>query len=218
MDLEASPSIVGRDWPTDVCPIERTTAAMIRLWDMFVLATKSVRRAGDWHGALQRRLHQSDGGHARMAVRSVPGVGLLGVALLLLSVFPANAECIKLVPKQILDPPDTELVFSGTVLKIVSSGEMGLRTTFEVDQVWKGEVPKQFDLYTWFLDSANMPTYESGHSYVVAAKRLTDRRARDGVGLGNSDAAAFKAVPCSGLFSTKEFVGAMGPGKAPSDK
>lgn len=153
-----------------------------------------------------------------MAVRSVSGVGLLGVALLLLSVFPAHAECIKLVPKQILDSPDTRLVFSGTVLKIVSSGERGLRTTFEVDQVWKGEVPKQFVLYTWFLDSAETPRYESGHSYVVAAKRLTDRRARDGVGLGNSNAAAFKAVPCSGLFSTEEFVGAMGPGKPPSDR
>jgi hypothetical protein len=56
-----------------------------------------------------------------------------------------------------------------------------------------------------------------GLSYVVVAKRLENQRARDGVGLGRSNAVAFTGVECSGGHPVEEFVRGVGPGKPPID-
>ena len=127
-----------------------------------------------------------------------------------------NAECVKITPKMWLDAPDSELVFGGNVVEVTDTGEVGSKATFEVERVWRGKVPKRFDVYMWYLASAEAPRYlEKGRSYVVVAKRLEDKRAREGVGLGGSDLVAFTGVPCSDLHTVEEFVRGVGPGKPP---
>ena len=127
-----------------------------------------------------------------------------------------NAECVKITPKMWLDAPDSELVFGGKVAEVTDTGEVGSKATFTVERVWRGKVPKRFDVFMWYLASAEAPRYlEKGRSYVVVAKRLEDKRAREGVGLGGSDLVAFTGVPCSDLHTVEEFVRGVGPGKPP---
>ena len=127
-----------------------------------------------------------------------------------------NAECVKITPKMWLDAPDSELVFGGNVVEVTDTGEVGSKATFEVERVWRGKVPKRFDVFMWYLASAEAPRYlEKGRSYVVVAKRLEDKRAREGVGLGGSDLVAFTGVPCCDLHTVEEFVRGVGPGKPP---
>ena len=129
-----------------------------------------------------------------------------------------NAECVKVTPKMWLDAPDSELVFGGKVVEVTDTGEVGSKATFEVERVWRGKVPKRFDVFMWYLASAEAPRYlEKGRCYVVVAKRLEDKRAREGVGLGGSDLVAFTGVPCSDLHTIEEFVRGIGPGKPPID-
>jgi hypothetical protein len=117
------------------------------------------------------------------------------------------AECVKVTPKMWLDAPSSELVFAGTLVELAATGESGSKATFEVERVWRGKVTKRFDVYMWHLASAETPRYlEKGQSYVVVAKRLEDKRGRDGVGLDGSDVVAFTGVPCSGLYTVEEFV------------
>jgi hypothetical protein len=129
-----------------------------------------------------------------------------------------DAECVKVTPKMLRDAPSSELVFAGTVVEVTRTSELGSRATFEVQRVWRGKVPKRFDVYMWDLASPEAPRFEKmGLSYVVVAKRLENQRARDGVGLGRSNAVAFTGVECSGGHPVEEFVRGVGPGKPPID-
>jgi hypothetical protein len=95
-----------------------------------------------------------------------------------------------------MEPGDTELVFSGTVVDIARSGDEGFWATFDVDRVWKGEVPTRIDLYVWLL-YPEVPRFELGRHYVALAKRLTDERARRAAGISNAGIIAFSPVSCS---------------------
>lgn len=143
-------------------------------------------------------------------------LALASLLLVPLTAGATRAECVKVPPKQVLDAPGTELVFSGRVVDISQSGDYGARASFKVGQVWKGQVPEAFSVYTWYLDSAEAPRYEKGRLYVVVAKRLTDKRARAEVGLGASDSLAFTGVTCSGDYSVEEFMQALGIGRGPT--
>jgi hypothetical protein len=50
----------------------------------------------------------------------------------------ARGECFVLTAKYVMEAQDVELVFSGTVIHITRSGELGYRATFDVDRIWKG--------------------------------------------------------------------------------
>ena len=127
----------------------------------------------------------------------------------------ARAECVSVPPRQIVDAPGTELVFSGRVVEVSQTGGYGARATFQVEQVWKGQVPETFSVFMWYGDSANAPRYAKAESYVVVATRLTDKRARAEVGLADSRAVAFIGKSCSGIYTIQEFVGALGRGNPP---
>jgi len=109
---------------------------------------------------------------------------------------PARAECIQRTAKMVMQYKGNELVFSGTVVQVTRTADLGYRATFEVDRVWKGSVPARFDLHVWEL-APEIPRFELGRRYVVLAHRLIDSRARQGVGLGESDAIAFTPTQCS---------------------
>lgn len=59
----------------------------------------------------------------------------------------AGAECVKVTPKTWIDMPSSELVFSGTVVDVTRTADLGYRATFEVARVWKGSVRGRIDLY-----------------------------------------------------------------------
>ena len=143
-------------------------------------------------------------------------IGFLALAFLALAATTAHAECVKIPPKQWLKYPDTELAFSGKVVEVTKAGELGVRATFEVERVWKGQVSRRFDVYTSPPASAETPYYEKDHSYVVIAKRLLNEEARANAGFGNSDAVVFTGAVCSGFYSVDEFVRSLGRGKPPS--
>jgi len=129
----------------------------------------------------------------------------------------AHAECVRISPKQLLSRPDTELVFSGRVVQVDRTGELGYRATFEVDRVWTGKVPKRLTVYVWEL-AAETPRFREGEFYVAALKRLEDKQAREAVGLADSQTVAFTGATCSDGFSVEEFVRGVGPGKPPIDE
>ena len=114
----------------------------------------------------------------------------------LLVPMPARAECIQQTAKMVMQEKEHELVFSGTVVQLTRTADLGYRATFEVDRVWKGSVPARFDLHVWEL-APEIPRFELGRRYVVLAHRLIDSHARQGVGLGQSDAIAFTPTQCS---------------------
>jgi hypothetical protein len=143
---------------------------------------------------------------------------VIGIAVVLMPTA-VNAECVTVTPKMLRDAPSSELVFAGTVVEVTRTGEWGSRATFEVERIWRGKVPKRFDVYMWDLASPEAPRYERmGRSYVVIAKRLENQRAREGVGLGDSNAVAFAGLECSGGHSVEEFMRGVGPGKPPIDE
>ena len=128
----------------------------------------------------------------------------------------ADAECVRLTPKRLLNQPDTQLAFVGKVVEVTRTSDEGARVTFEVERVWKGDVPKRIDIYTWY-PNPEAPRYDQkGSSYVVAAKPLVEERAREGVGLRDSDAVVFAGLTCSEGFTVQDFVRAAGPGKPPA--
>ena len=143
---------------------------------------------------------------------------ILSVAVIAAVMTPsiARGECIRISPKQLVNAPGSELVFAGDVAQVIRTGEFGAKATFKVRQVWKGNVRERFEVFMWDLASAETPRYEEGKSYVVAAKSLLDQKAREGVGLADSQIIAFAGMPCSGDFSVEEFVRGAGPGKPPT--
>ena len=128
-----------------------------------------------------------------------------------------RAECVRISPKLLLDGPDSEAVFSGKVVEVTRTGELGYRATFEVDQVWAGKVPRRFEVYVWEM-AAETPRYREGETYVAAVKRLVDKKAREAVGLNDPQVVAFTGVTCSDGWSVEEFVRGAGPGKPPIDE
>jgi hypothetical protein len=112
----------------------------------------------------------------------------------LLGASSAHAECI--TPGEWwLREATVELVFSGTAVEITQTAEVGYRSAFNVDRVWKGAVPKRIDLYVWELAS-EMDGVVAGRRYLIGARRLVGAREREGVGLGRTDAVAFTEVQC----------------------
>ena len=68
------------------------------------------------------------------------------VAAALLTPLLVHAECIGMPAKWVMGQKDVELVFSGTVVEVVRTADLGYRATFDVDRVWKGSVSKRLDL------------------------------------------------------------------------
>jgi hypothetical protein len=126
----------------------------------------------------------------------------------------AGAECFVLTGKYLLEDPTVPVLFSGTVVELTRTGEDGTRATFEVDRVWKGSVSKRFDVYLWDLAPEAPRIGPRGEHYVVAAAPLKSLRARQGVGLGETDAIAFAPVQCSGALSP-DIVRELGVGQPP---
>jgi hypothetical protein len=131
----------------------------------------------------------------------------------LLTASSAHAECFLLDAKFVMQDKLVELVFSGTVVDVVRTGEVGYRATFDVDRVWKGTVPRRFDLHVWELDP-EIPRFEKGRHYVALAHRMDAARARQGVGLGGSDAVAFTPTHCSESLAP-DIARDLGPGRPP---
>jgi hypothetical protein len=125
-----------------------------------------------------------------------------------------HAECLVWTAKSVMTEPTLEFVFSGRVLAITPTSEVGYRATFDVDRVWKGVVPGRVDIYVWSLQ-AEAPRFTQGQSTIVLASRLTDPRARTGVGLGESNNVVFFAPACSDTLDPKMRED-LGPGKPPT--
>lgn len=142
-------------------------------------------------------------------------VVLLG-ACSIVSPSPVRAECITPGP-WLIEQGLVDLVFSGNVVGVNQVAEAGIRVTFNVDRVWKGSVPKRFDLYVWLPD-AEMPTFSFAGRYVVFATKMTGR-SLEGVGL-TSDVPAFKPGQCGALdYSAAEKSGTirgLGIGRHPN--
>ena len=132
---------------------------------------------------------------------------------LLLTSSPAPAECFVQTGKYVLAEPAIVLVFSGRVAEINRTADASYRATFEVDRVWKGSVPRRFDVYVWEL-AAEMPEFKKDQAYVVLAKPLTDPPVRQAVGLGETDRGAFTPTTCSGVLSP-DIKRELGPGHRP---
>jgi hypothetical protein len=98
--------------------------------------------------------------------------------------------------KQVMEDKLYELVFTGNVVAVTRTADLGYRATFDVDRVWKGVVTKQSDLYVWEL-SAEHPDFRVGHHYLALAQTLVSARARDSAGVPSSVAVAFTPVNCS---------------------
>ena len=126
----------------------------------------------------------------------------------------ARAECVTLSPKILLEQPSSELVFSGKVVAITRTAELGYRATFDVDRVWKGPVTRRIDLYVWELPPET-PRFELGHEYLAVARRLRDLQVRRGAGARDSDQEAFAPVQCSGGYSPADFMRDLGRGHPP---
>lgn len=121
---------------------------------------------------------------------------LFSISVCLLAPASARAECIN-PGRWSLDQPYTELVFSGTVVGINQVADQGVRLTFNVDRVWKGSVPKRFNLYVSQLD-AEMPTIEFARRYLVVATTM-NVRSRQSVGLPDIGPPVFRPVDCGAL-------------------
>jgi hypothetical protein len=135
--------------------------------------------------------------------------------------YSAAAECVKLpakdMAKRVMEDKAYEVVFTGTVVAVTRTAELGYRATFEVERVWKGTVTKRFDLYVWEL-SPEIPRFEMGQHYLALARRLVASREREGAGMPSSDAVAFTPVQCSDPPSLDpDFVRHLGTGLPPKE-
>jgi hypothetical protein len=120
---------------------------------------------------------------------------------------PAHAECIA-IGRATMAQAQVELVFSGNVVGLNQVAPFGVRVTFNVDHAWKGSAPKRLDVYVWQLDP-EMPRFEFAERYVVLATKMTGR-SREGVGLTERDAAAFKPIACGAVeYSAAERSGTI---------
>jgi hypothetical protein len=135
------------------------------------------------------------------------------VAVLAMVPRPTHAECFTLTARFVMQESVAELVFSGTAVEITRTGDAGYRATFDVDRVWKGSVPRRFDLYVWEL-SAERPRFEAGHHYIALAQKVTDNRTRQGVGLDHSDMVAYTPVQCSDSLAP-DIAAGLGEGRPP---
>ena len=146
-----------------------------------------------------------------MSVRSSVVGSAIAVATLL-ATSPAHAECFVLTAKFVMEEKSIEMVFSGTVVSVTRTAPNGYRATFDVDRVWKGSVPKRFDLYVWDL-AAEVPGFVLGQHSVLLAERLT-YTTREGVGIEKSQAVAFGPAQCS-MALDENIVRDLGPGESP---
>jgi hypothetical protein len=110
----------------------------------------------------------------------------------------ARAECV-MARAALIKEPSIELVFRGSVVGLNQISDFGVRVTFNVDQVWKGPVPKRFDLYVGGLD-AETARFEFQRPYLVFAHRMS-QTARQGVGLTERDPVAFTATSCNAVHA-----------------
>jgi hypothetical protein len=78
-------------------------------------------------------------------------------------------------------------------------------------------VPQRFDLFVWALEP-EMPTFETSRRYVTFATQM-NARSRQGVGLTENDAFAFRPINCGALtYENAEKVGTirdLGVGQPP---
>ena len=153
-----------------------------------------------------------------MALRSIGISCMLAVAWLSTSQV-ARAECVRVsgkeMAKRVMEEQHYELVFSGTVVAVTRTAELGYRATFDVDRVWKGSVTKRFDLYVWEL-APEVPRFETGHQYIALARKLVAPQERKGAGLDKTDLIAFTPVQCSDPDSlAPDIARELGPGRAP---
>ena len=100
--------------------------------------------------------------------------------------------------KRVMEDKAYEVVFTGTVVAVTRTAELGYRATFDVGRVWKGAVTNRFDLYVWELNP-EMPRFEVGQHYLALARRLLTAREREGAGISSlsSGTVAFTPVQCS---------------------
>jgi hypothetical protein len=126
----------------------------------------------------------------------------------------ARAECIFLTAKRAMASTAIELVFSGRVAAFTRTAENGYRATFDVERVWKGSVPKRFEVYVWEL-AGEMPQFTLERHIVALAQRLTDPRVRAGAGLAGTDTVAFTPTACSHAL-TPTFERDLGRGYPPT--
>jgi hypothetical protein len=135
--------------------------------------------------------------------------------LLFLAAVSAHAECVRVSPKIAVEGPGSELVFSGKVVQITRTAELGYRATFDVDRVWLGSVSKRFDIYVWEL-APEAPRFEMAGTYVAIARRV-DESTGEKVGLGGTNVVAFTPVQCSAGHSVSEFIRELGSGRPPNE-
>ena len=117
-------------------------------------------------------------------------------ALLVLTNPTTHAECLQ-AGRWWVDGSWAELVFSGTVDKIVRTAPFGFRASVTVDRVWKGSVEQSIDLFVWEL-GGERPPISRFQRYVFALRRMRptdDQRERDGAGVPD-DAVAFTPILC----------------------
>ena len=131
----------------------------------------------------------------------------------------ARAECVFVNGSTWVESHDrATIIFSGTLTVTESAGPGGYHATFEVDRVWKGDVPKRFDLYgSW--RAPEIKRFEVGHRYLVPVERLAVPWQRREVGLDNDDAAVFTQVTC-GAYDYDQavrlgIIQALGGGRPP---
>jgi hypothetical protein len=134
------------------------------------------------------------------------------VALLLGLQLP-RGECVALTARSAMKPGRAELVFSGRVVNVARSSDVGYWATFDVDRVWKGAVSKRIDLYVW-LPSPEVPSFEPGGHYVALAKPLTDMGARLAAGVADPEMMAFAPIRCS-AYLAPDIAGELGVGALP---
>jgi hypothetical protein len=114
-----------------------------------------------------------------------------------------------------LQRPDTELAFSGKVVRVARTAPAAYRATFEVERVSRGSVTRHFDLYV-SEQATETPRFELSHEYVVFAHRLASAT-REAVGLKATDPGSFTAVNCSEGYPLKETIDELRPGEAPKE-
>jgi len=156
---------------------------------------------------------RTEGPGNRNVVLRLGTSSLLSAALLLIPSI-GRAECVGQTGKDVMAQKSVDLVFSGTVVSITPIEQYDrYRATFEVDRVWKGSVPKRFDLYVAAMEEG-IQRFQVGQWSVVTATRIRDRRTRQAFALGSSSTVAFKAPICSDALSS-EIRRQLGPGYPP---
>jgi hypothetical protein len=126
-----------------------------------------------------------------------------------------HAECITVTADALMRQTTSKVIFSGTVVEVARTADLGYRATFDVERVWKGSVTRRFDLWVYEL-APEIPRFEAGRRYVVAAHRMTGTRHRQGAGLGDSAAVVYTPAMCSDPPSlAKDIEQALGLGYLP---